>query len=201
MEELYIHIHIESDTKQLQLQYNPACPSPKSDSSAHLAWCHCVGFCTTRQVLDFGVSQISVGFYITLLMGQGVPKKFNMNISNISAPEYCSELGPGARPAPALPGLTAPRVMTPPSPGNTISGIIILYPSPASPRPAPRLRQGGPASAPATCPAPGAASPWWTASSSPPASRPGPGSSSGGWTARPRPRSGLTVQTSQLDDC
>ena len=44
-----------------------ACPCPKTDSSAQLAWCCCVGFSTTQQVSVFELSQSAVGFYIIVL--------------------------------------------------------------------------------------------------------------------------------------
>ena len=63
---------LKSDTNQLQFNLKsdtcPAYPCPKSDSPALLAWCCCVGFCTTQQKLFFGLSQIAVRFYITVLI-------------------------------------------------------------------------------------------------------------------------------------
>ena len=63
---------VKSDTNQLQynLKSNtcPDCPCPKFYCTAHLAWCCCVGFCRTQQVLVFGLSQSAVGFYIIILV-------------------------------------------------------------------------------------------------------------------------------------
>ena len=47
---------VKPDTKKLQYSLKtdtcPACPCAKTDSSAQLAWCCCVGFCTTHKVLS-----------------------------------------------------------------------------------------------------------------------------------------------------
>ena len=55
---------MKSDTNQLQYNLKsdtcPACPCPKSDSSAKLAWCCCVGYCTTQQMSVFELSQYKV---------------------------------------------------------------------------------------------------------------------------------------------
>ena len=63
---------LKFDTNQLQNNLKtdtcPACPCPKSDSSAQLAWCYCVSFSTTQQVSVLELSKSAVGFYIIFLV-------------------------------------------------------------------------------------------------------------------------------------
>ena len=63
------------DTNQLQYSLKTdtchACPRPKSDSSAQLAWCCFVSFCTKY-------TQCAVGFYIIVLHLQLKSKKHDI---------------------------------------------------------------------------------------------------------------------------
>ena len=62
---------VKSDTNSLQYNLKsdtcPVCPCLKSDSSAQLSWCCCVGFRNTQQVMVFELSQSAVGFHIIVL--------------------------------------------------------------------------------------------------------------------------------------
>ena len=65
------NISVKTDTNQLQYSLKtdtcPACPCVKSDSSAQLAWCCSVSFCTTEQCRFLHYTQSAGGFHIIVL--------------------------------------------------------------------------------------------------------------------------------------
>ena len=59
-----VTVHVDCSLKTDTL---PACPCSKTDSSAQLAWCCCVSFCTKQQSRFLHYTQSAVGFHIFVL--------------------------------------------------------------------------------------------------------------------------------------